>query len=633
MIDTDWGADNYTVQVFNGVSQKADASFEIARQYAQNLATLADSFAIPLSGSIPEIDIPDGSFAEISMPEIPSSVLEKHLILTDAPSDPVLSDIPSINIATLPVEPENYSPNSIEKPIINIPSAPGVPLLSSIQLPDVPDLTIPQAPEDQEIVMPVAPVLNIPSFSVQAPQIEDISIPTSQVYQGSIYNSDVMLSLLKKVLNDIENGGTGMNIDIERAIYDRGKERQRVENEILYRNTEDMYGSSGFDLPPIAFASKLADVGKEISRKNDQIGWEIMISQAELEQGNIKFSVEQVVAIEKMFREFYVSNEARSLESIKINNEAGVRIYDAMVAFQKLKLSEYQTRVTAYKDRIEAEKIRIDSYRIEMEGAKLSLENKEVLYKIFGHQASIIETKAKIYNFTLESARIESDIQSQKIEQAKIANDIYRAKIEAESLKSEIYKVETEAERNNVLSYSESVKAYESKVSAKLEVARIKALDSENVLKSNQQKIDKWGQEISAWAQEIDAQIKAAGFDVSLYKTESEVYATKIQGAASKNSITIENIRAQLERAKLELQQSETIAQVAIQGYTSLNTLKVEASKGVLNAGAQLAASAMNAINASAGISANDSYSRSTSESTSSSSSTSTSVSHNYNYK
>ena len=607
-------------QVFNDVSRKADTSFEIARQYAQELTELSQSFTAPASG-IGDVDIPDGDYSEAAVPSIPNSVLNATVALKDAPANPILSDIPTVNLGSIPVAPADYIARDIVPPTQTTPEAPENPTLSSISIPDPPDFTIPQAPVDQEISFPVKPTLNMPSFSVKAPDISDFDVPTTETYQSSEYQSDAITTLLRKVLADIENGGTGLDVDVEAAIYDRGRQRLRFENEALYRQTEDLYGNGGFDLPPISMASKLADVGKEISLKNDQLNREIIISQAELEQGNIKFSVEQLVVIEKMFRDFFVANESRRLEAVRTNTEAGIQIYNAMVEFRKFKLSNFQVQAAVYRDRIEAEKARVEIYRVEMEGAKISLENKEVLYKIYGMQVSIVETKAKIYSAMLESARIESEIQSQKVAQAKVSTEIYQARIQAEGMKADLYKAETEGERNKVLAYAESVKAYESKVRAKLDEGRIKSLNAENTLKANQQQIEMWSQQIVAWAHEIDAEIKAAGLEVDRFRTETDVYATKVQSEASRSSVSIENIKTKLEAARLKLQRAEIETKTALDGYVSLNNLKVEASKGVMNTGAQLAASAMNAINASAGMSMSSSYTTTESESTSDSTS------------
>ena len=78
----------------------------------------------------------------------------------------------------------------------------------------------------------------MPSFSVKAPDISDFDVPTTETYQSSEYQSDAITTLIRKVLADIENGGTGLDVDVETAIYDRGRQRLRFENEALYRQTE-----------------------------------------------------------------------------------------------------------------------------------------------------------------------------------------------------------------------------------------------------------------------------------------------------------------------------------------------------------------------------------------------------------
>ena len=133
-------------QVFNDVSRKADTSFEIARQYAQELTELSQSFTAPASG-IGDVDIPDGDYSEAAVPSIPNSVLNATVALKDAPANPILSDIPTVNLGSIPVAPAGlYSLGIFVPPTQTTPEAPEIPTLSSISIPDPPDFTNPTGP-------------------------------------------------------------------------------------------------------------------------------------------------------------------------------------------------------------------------------------------------------------------------------------------------------------------------------------------------------------------------------------------------------------------------------------------------------------------------------------------------------
>ena len=81
-------------------------------------------------------------------------------------------------------------------------------------------------------------------------------------------------------------------------------------------------------------------------------------------------------------------------------------------------------------------------------------------------------------------------------------------------------------------------------------------------------------------------------------------------------STQIAEINAAIEKARLDVSKGVAIIEAVKTGYVALKELQAKGIEGIMNANAQLAASAMNAVNASAtmGYSSSDAESSSVTE-------------------
>lgn len=390
---------------------------------------------------------------------------------------------------------EEYADNAIEQ--ANDQMAALTALLDSLIVPaldDIEDIEFPEIlPIDYDArpsftgqlatfptftnAVPAAPILaDVPDGStIVAPSLIDLTDPGTLSHAEGAYNSDMRTDLFAKILYDMRHGGTGLDPTVEADIYDRGRERQRVENERLYRETEDRFSATGFSLPTGALASSLQSVGEEISRKIDQLNIEITIGQADLEQKNIQFTVTQATQIEGLLTEFYNNQENRSFEISKAIAQSAIDVFTTLIANQNLKLDKYKT---------------------------------------------------------------EADVQN---------------------------------------------------------------IQTDSVVKTNEMLIKKYEADLKVYTAELEMEIKNAQLQVEAFKTEAMVFEVESNATGMEYTAKIQEASLRIERVRLELQKQIAIIEATKGGYIALKSLQEKGLEGVMNANAQLAASAMNAVNVSAG--------------------------------
>jgi hypothetical protein len=594
---------NIVERRFDEVKSYAEDSLEHVEIYMNNLEDLLASLVVTSTDDIEDIAI--GSPPSLDYAAIPTF----SELLADFPTfdreplvAPTMDEVPDIT-GYVPSRTFNFISNIPSKPDVHYGSAPEEPPLSSVIIPDKPTFTIPSAPSLDDLTVPAAPNIDIAKFDAILQPIQLPSDPTEFSFTEAPYNSDIRLPLFSKILDDIANGGTGLDVSVEQDIYDRFLARQIAENDRLFQEVQDQFSATGFSLPSGAMASRLLQVSSEISTKNDQASREIAINQAELAQKNTHFTIEQASILERMLVDFFNNQQNRALQAQQILATNAIEIHNAIVSRQNLLLEEYKTEAQVFEAKIRAEMAAIEIYRAEIEGVKAAADIQQAKVAIYTAQLGAIDTMVKVYQTEMESAKIQAEIQNLYIDLFKTKTEAYTTQIQAELTKVELYRAEVQAEGTRVDAFRAEVQAYEAEVQGKLGVIEAERIKAANKIATNQQKIDAYRADIDKYRSEIEAEIKTANLAVNGYQANVAAFQAQTSAKEMEFKVKIAEVSSQIEVARAKMEKARAMLEASSNSYVAVKTLQAKGVEGIMNANAQLAASAMNAVNASAGLS------------------------------
>lgn len=597
-----WTAD-LVEERFDDAQAYAEASITKANEYMDALQLLLDGLEQPVTDNIEDIVVsPIDPIDYAAIPNFDTILGEFPTFANMQINDPDLANVPDIE-GIVPSRNFNFISNTPDKPPIDYGSGPGDgPTLSSIKIPGKPPLKLPDEITIDDITVPPPPPIDIAKFDAEAPNLKDQAenIPAPFVFTEDAYNSDIRVALFNKILEDIINGGTGLDATVEQEIWDRFLARQIAENDRLYQEVQDQFTATGFGLPTGAYAARLLQVSSEISLKNDQANREITIAQAELAQKNTQFTVEQAGILEKMLVDFFNAQQNRSLQAQQALAANAIEIYNAQVNKQNLLLEEYKTEAQVFESKIRAELAAIEVYRAEVEGVKATVEVQQARVNLYNSQVAAVELFLKIYQTEMESAKIQTEIQNLQLNLFKTQTEAYVARIEAEKAKADVYKTEVSAEGVRADAFKSEVAAYESEVKGKLGVIEAERIKAANVIATNQLKIEEYRAKIDKYRSEIEAEIKTADLAVNAYQANVAAFQAQTGAKEMEFRSRVAESSANIEVVKAKLQKAMSLVESATNSYVALKELAIKGTEGIMNTNAQLAASAMNAVNASA---------------------------------
>ena len=260
------------------------------------------------------------------------------------------------------------------------------------------------------------------------------------------HNNQLFTSLLARMLNDLTAGATGLDATVEAAIYARARARLSVEEDALQTEIEEYFASTGFDLPPLALASRLQEHADARTLRLADVNNKILEEQGRLAQTNSQFVITAAKDLEAVLRDATDKRNDRSLdyakavaanaiavyaenikayiaaaEANKIYVEVQVANLEAIVAYNAGLIADFAAQAEAYQTVVEAQasgnKAITDVYESEVKGYtaemraiadagqltveeyKLKIQNADIQLR-----TAIAEIEAELQGYTTESS-------------------------------------------------------------------------------------------------------------------------------------------------------------------------------------------------------------------------------------
>lgn len=585
---------------FNSVSELAEEAWDTATGYLVDLAEEAADFTFSPMNLNWYIDpIAHGDYSP-AMPDEP----DMSLVIPDTPVADTLEAIvvESVDVASLDaVAPLISIP---EDPDPDWPEDPGaMPGIGDVDTPTKPGYTVPAVPSLDDLVVQAPPDDEVPVFEATEPVL-NLDPPQSIFhYEEATYSSSLKIATEAKLLDIVENGGTGLDSIVEAAIWDRALSRKQIGDAAKHDEAERYFASRGFNIPQGALVARLDELLTERARAEDDINHEIMIKQAELAQTNTHFAITSAIQYESSIMAYLEGVAQRTLDSSKYAQEAAIALFNAGVERYNAQLRGYQTAATVYESRIRASMLILEKYKLRLEGTRLQSDIQKSRVDIYKTQIDALTSLMNLYRVEMDSARIKSDIERLKLESYREKVGAYTARIGAVVSRYNAFQAQISGEVAKASVYSEQVKAYLSNVQGSKVKSDISVAEANVKLDSNRLLIEKYKAELERFRSEAQVRLGEVESKGTVYGHRVSMYDADTRVASSKMSADIESYRARSAHAHDVVEQRVMQAKINLEELTRLHYIQVEAIKAGATISAQMAASALSSVAAGAQLS------------------------------
>ena len=610
LVEARFGLSSDLVSEFDAASDAAIAALAAA-DYTIPMGNLDLPGDVPPPPTIGEVPTPNpvGDYTpQAEDVEFPDLVALRELL--------GLIDI-TIDQVTLPVL-------DAVSPTVNIPDAPDddlpdvptdTPNVSDPAIPTAPTLDMPPIPVLDEITLPNAPTLDNLVFEGEYPTM-DLTPPEPMfVYSEATYQSDLADAINTKLYNDVTLGGTGLDDDVEQAIWDRGLARLNTELDDMYTSALEDWGAWNCDMPDGTLSGALREVAFEDAQKRENLNNEILIKQAELAQQNTHFAITNGLVYEKQIMDYTNQVNNRAFEVARYRVQSVIDAFNLKVSAYNAQMQGYQVLAQVFESRIRAELAKVEIYRAQMEGAKIHGELQMQKVAIYTARVNALNTIIDLYRAQMEGAKLQVDVDKARIDAFKARLDAVTAQIGAVTAKYNLYQAQIAGETAKVDLYGKQVAAFSTQMQAAKTEADINLGEAQAQTEANKDRI-------AILAAAVDKYKSDTQYELGKDETGAKVYTAQVAGYSAEVGREGTYLGAQIDSYKAQVSEVMALAELTVKeadanlrAATALKEIQIEALKALANITTQKVASALTSVSASAQIGFNGQLSNSYSQS------------------
>lgn len=546
-------------------------------------------------------DVPD----DITGYHRPASVDDPDI---DFNPNPVFDTLGAIQWPTIsPDAPPTFDAQPIP---VNIPQAPSSELPADIAPPTLVDVTIPEAPlfmlpavpTLRDLVIPSDPMIQLPDFDGVAP-VRTFNVPNFNfAFTPAEYVSD-LLTTVKARVSTMLAGGTGLPAAVEQALFERATSRDDQSAQLAMEQADEEMSGRGFTEPNGIWIRRRADARQANRTARANTNRDIYIKAQETEIENLRFAVQQGIALETVLEELYMKQQELLLDSLKFQADLEVKFIDAEIAVANLDATIYQAKAAVFRDIIQGKLGELEIFKARIEAQQLIGEiNKEnidlytaqlggvhALIDIFNAQIAAANAIAANNNSRVQSYVGQQQGRSETIRGLGYAFDAFKTQVEAEQIKPQIYDAQARA-------FGSIVSAYGAQQNVKIEAGRFgiskgqaiiaewEAVNRNEVVKL-QAKRDIVTTELDIFKGLLDRMRIEAGIEEVASNSNARILQLAISKAEAE-------VNAQLKSVELLIDQNEKVRSIILEAMRTSATTTT-----------QVAGSALSALNAHAQIS------------------------------
>lgn len=537
---------------------------------------------------VDSVDVDIGEFVMPPAPDVPSP---------GGTTMPSVPDAPSLEIEEVDVDLD------IDKPLALTAMLPSEPSLPAVAIPDSPAIFLPDVPSFSGVNVPAIPTIDLPLFTAT---LDDVPVAPDPSFNWTEvpYSSDLLTELQYWLTVWVAGAATGIDPDVERSIWDRGRDREAATFGQAATQVINDFAGRGFPMPPGAVAITVADAGMRMRSQVSTFNRDVAIKQAELEQQNRQFAIAKAWDVQQGLINYTSQQADRSLEAAKYVVEAAIEVYKAMVLRFNAQVEAFKARAEVFKAQLQGELAKLEVFKAQIEAARLTVELDKAQVDLYRAQIEAVNVQIEIYKGQIDAAQVQAEIGKTLIDGYKARVDAYKAQVDAKESEYKAYESEIRAETSKIEVFkaradvlNARANAYAATVKARTDLSALEVDINERIpLERFRERVNAFSSEVQAAAAQIDGNARAAASRVQAYAAEQQA---RVGMAGVDASIFDGEVRqiVGLTGAAIDLVKSQ--ADVAIQRARE----RIEAVRSAAQVSATLAAGAMAGVNVHAGAS------------------------------
>ena len=517
-----------------------------------------------------------------------------------------MEDLPAVNLLGTP----EYSGDEInfsdpDRPDGFTGAVPGSPSLDDLSVPSDPDLISVTPPTLDDLTVPAMPDVDIPVFNGTPPDSEltEPELNFTFLESDNVYESCIATNLPAKICAVLTGeDALVLDSDITDDIVQSVVEQVDIEAAKSYDDVLNSWALKGHSLPQGAMIGRLDELRETADRNKAMAVRDVGVKQSELAIDAMKHAMSIGAQYEGILLENFNQIQTRAFEAAKVGQESALKLFDAQVVIYNSGVDLYKAEADVFRTLMQGNIAVYDGYRAQIEGVKAQADVQESRVSIYTALLSTNEVTANIYESQIRGVVAKADIERLKIERFRAEIEAYSARVNAKTAEYSGYDSAVRAELAKAQVAETKVRGYTAQIEGisrrnTVEIQRLQAVTEQNkgIAITNQGQLDVFRTEVMAVSEKNNAEAQRYGVEMSGHQESIKVALANYEGVMRKYQA---DMALWDTKSQLAFEEAKEQVRISVQEY-ELSLRSAETGAKVY---AQLAASAMNMVNASASV-------------------------------
>ena len=617
------------------VGSKINALDQTATQYSTALKA-----SLAAMGNIRMADVAQPQM--MGVPSVPVPVFDlgdEPQYTPEAMAMPMDPGAPGIGelLAQLDIGDMDALPDAPQMPALNLPAAPGMAAIAvparpaidtTVELPAAPVIAMPEMEVLEQISVPEFTFPELPDFDGMPPSADALVVPNVFINWAEPSYQSELLPELQAQVRTMMAGGTGLPAPVEDALFARARERESAETQRAVQEAVDTWAARGFTMPPGMLAKQAAVIREQGRMKASELNREILTQAAQWQIENIRFAVQQGLALEQLTANIFENAAKRMFEVARFQAEAQINVFNAQIGLFNAQNSAFQTLAQVYRTRLDGALAKLTAYKTAIDGQVALGQINQQRVEVFKAKLSAVQSSVEVFTSTMRGAQVRADVIKNQFDAYRADVQAYAEQISAEKVKFDAYEAQVKGEVAKAGMLDAQARAYASTIQGLASKADIRAKGAQLRMEAARVHIQKYLADLDAFKAKLSASLQQVQYG-------TQVYQAQVEGWRAKASANVAASEVQARFADMNTRTNIAFSEMQMSQYTA-NTSKaaqqaqivLEAQKAIGQFTAQLAAGAMSALHIQASVSGSgtEGYNYSRQESSG------TNTNHNYTY-
>jgi hypothetical protein len=526
------------------------------------------------------------------------------------PGDPTMNDVGSL-LSQLDVGDMDDLPEAPTMPALDIPAAPSMAAVPApvrpnidphVELPAAPTIAMPDMEALEKISIPVFEFPVLPDFDGVPPDATSITVPNVFINWSEPQYASELLPELQGRVRTMMAGGTGLPAPVEDALFARARERDSAETERAVQEAVDSWAARDFSMPPGMLVKQAAVVREQGRMRAAELNRDVMVQAATWEIENIRFAVQQGLALEQLTANIFENAAKRLFEVARFQAEAQINVFNAQISLFNAQNSAFQTLAQVYRTRLDGALAKLTAYKTAIDGQVALGQINQQRVEVFKAKLAGVQASVELFTAMMRGAQTRADVIKNQFDAYRADVQAYAEQIGAEKVKFDAYESQVKAEVAKAGMLDAQARAFASTIQGLAAKADIKVKGSQLRLEAARVHIQKYLADVDGFKAKLDASLKEVQAGTANFQAKVEAYKAKASSnvAVSEVQSRFADMNARTNIAFSEMQMSQYTAN--IQKAAQQAQIALEAAKAIGQYSAQLAAGAMSAMHVSATV-------------------------------